>query len=83
MKKPKHLGKISATEKGFPIIIFKDYYGMECSVEMSTLALYEQPGSSALWIGPDKKRMHMERDQVISLVMVLDSWLQTGEFLNS
>ena len=77
------LGKLESTDKGFPVIDFTDSHGTECSVEMSTLAHNEQPGTSALWIGPDKKRMHLERNQVIQLMYVLDSWLRTGEFLNS
>lgn len=49
----KKLGTVKNTERGFEVIGFKDYYGSPCSIQQSSLAIYEQPGSSAIWIGVD------------------------------
>lgn len=48
------LGKETATSRGFPVISFADRYGVKCSLQASSLAEYEQPGTSAVWLGPDE-----------------------------
>ena len=49
----KILGKQKKSGRGFPLIEFKDHYGTPCSLQASSLALYEQPGISAIWLGCD------------------------------
>lgn len=115
MKTPPTLGVVESTLRGFPIIYFKDKYGVSCSLQMSSLAEYEQPGVSAVWLGvvdtqpkvmakeayavgvkteetvgwvpfpiPDQvlisSRMHLDRNQVESLICHLSKWLKYGEF---
>jgi hypothetical protein len=45
--------KIKRTSRGFQLIEFTDIYGTKCSLQQSSLAKYVQPGSSAVWLGPD------------------------------
>lgn len=52
-KRIKGLGRVKRTARGFQLIEFKDYYDTPCSLQASSLAHYEQPGISAVWIGPD------------------------------
>lgn len=95
----KKLGKIELTNKpgskNFEIINFKDFYGDKCSLEMSTLAEYQQPGISAVWLGREESnthsvtgeplmpRMHLHRKQVESLILTLQSWLEQDTFNTS
>lgn len=53
MKPRKALSSVSRTSRGFEIVKFEDAYGRACSLQMSSLADYEQPGVSAVWFGPD------------------------------
>ena len=80
-KEPK-LGVPYATTNGFPGISFQDSYGKKCKIQMSSLCEGYPPGMSALWIGCGKDEMHLTRDQVICLLMELDSWLRDGIFLH-
>lgn len=84
--------KVKKTARNFEIIEFKDYYGCDCSLQQSSLAKYEQPGSSAVWLGCDKNarhsvtgeemspRMHLDRKLVRQLVTRLQHWLKNGSF---
>jgi hypothetical protein len=45
------LGAVEPTSRGFDRIDFKDHYGVECSIQASSLAIYGKPGTSALWLG--------------------------------
>ena len=49
----KRLGKQRRSGRGFPLVEFKDYYGAPCSIQASSLAIYQQPGTSAIWLGVD------------------------------
>lgn len=49
----KGIGKIKRTNRGFELIEFHDYYGAKCSLQQSSLAIYEKPGASAIWLGVD------------------------------
>lgn len=49
MTKP--LGTVRRTTRGFEIIEFKDRSGNECSLQVSSIADFEKPGISAVWIG--------------------------------
>lgn len=45
--------KVGKTNRGFQLIAFKDQYANECSLQQSSLALYREPGTSAIWLGVD------------------------------
>lgn len=47
----KPLGKVERTDRGFECILFKDSLGENCRLQQSSLAEYEKPGTSAVWIG--------------------------------
>ena len=51
--KPNKLGKVERTSRGFEVVNFKDHYGTKCSLQASSLAIYEKPGTSAVWLGVD------------------------------
>jgi hypothetical protein len=48
------LGKVEKTNRGFEIVKFRDRYDVPCSLQMSSLADYEEPGTSAVWLGIEK-----------------------------
>lgn len=87
--------KIDHTGRGFELIKFKDRYGAECSLQQSSLADFEQPGSSAIWFGlcgnePKRHmgeslgmRMHLSFEQVKGLIPILQRWVDTGSFLDT
>ena len=86
----KKLGKVRKTGRGFEIINFIDKYGDEASLQQSSLAEYEEPGMSAVWIGLDHEkyhlgeklgaRMHLDREQVEALIYHLQNWLENNSF---
>lgn len=78
MSKPLSLGKTQRTLRGFAYIDFKDHYGEECSLQQSSLAEYMQPGISAVWLGRDRYRMHLNRKQARALAKHLNHWLRYG-----
>lgn len=47
------LGQQTRTGRGFPLVEFCDRYDVACSLQASSLAIYEPPGTSAVWLGPD------------------------------
>ena len=72
--------EVRYTERGFEIIDFTDEYGEKCSLQQSSLAIYEPPGTSAIWFGVNEKRMHLTIDQVKELLPYLQSWVENGSF---
>jgi hypothetical protein len=88
------LGTVGFTNRAFEIILFQDRYGTPCSLQQSSLADFEQPGSSAVWLGVDQQlsghdgifdpanqtRMHLDLAQVKALICVLEQWLTNGHF---
>lgn len=80
--------KIRHTERGFPVVEFKDFYGKECSLQKSSLADRE-----AVWLGVDNTgmlgtpkreeithgRMHLTQDQVKKLLPHLIKFADTGD----
>lgn len=72
--------KIKKTERGFELISFKDFYGAECSLQQSSLALYNRPGSSAIWFGQGDARMHISRELMEELLPHLQNWVKDGTF---
>ena len=92
-KKATPLGPVKKTARGFQIIDFEDRYRVPCSLQQSSIFSDENannPGATAVWLGVDRRteqpdpanptRMHLDRNQVQSLIAVLEMWLQTGEF---
>jgi hypothetical protein len=72
---------IEKTIRGFELIQFKDRYGHECSLQQSSLADFEPPGSSAIWFGvSDTDRMHIDLEQMKELIVYLQNWIATGSF---
>lgn len=69
----------SRTGRGFELIEFNDYYDKPCSLQQSSLALYELPGCSAVWLGQGENRMHLDQQRVEELVKRLQRWLETGK----
>jgi len=53
LKLTEGLGPVARTARGFELLEFKDRYGTPCSLQASSLAEYEKPGTSAVWLGPD------------------------------
>lgn len=51
--KTKPLGPITETARGFEIVKFNDASGVGCSLQQSSLAIYQKPGTSAIWLGCD------------------------------
>jgi len=92
MNTQEKLGAVEQTARGFEIIEFKDHYGEKCSLQASSLAIYEKPGTSAVWLGceviknhhvtgePLSPRMHLNREQVAALIAHLQSWLDDDTF---
>ena len=84
--KEKTLGRIKKTDRNFEYIEFKDMNGDPCSLQQSSLAIYQQPSSSAIWLGQDSSpeigpgRMHLNRTQVRKLITSLERWLAHGSF---
>jgi len=87
----KKLGRVRKTNRGFEIIEFCDYNGEACTLQASSLAIYQQPGTSAIWLGCENNakehlghtlspRMHLSYKQVEALMKHLQSWLDRGSF---
>jgi hypothetical protein len=74
------LGPVERTERGFEIIRFKDDYQEPCSLQASSVARHEKPGTSAVWLGPESNRMHLDRAQVQLLINHLRTWLRSDSF---
>ena len=51
MKKQNTLGELEHTLRGFEVINFKDANGAKCHLMQSSLAEYEKPGTSAIYLG--------------------------------
>jgi hypothetical protein len=52
--------EIKRTNRGFQIIEFIDRSGQDCILQQSSLADFQQPGTSAIWFGTSKDRMHLD-----------------------
>lgn len=75
------LGTVEHTSRGFEIINFTDRNGEKCSLQQSSLADFEQPGTSAVWIGIQNSRMHIDFEQAKKLVCTLQRWIDDGSFV--
>lgn len=73
--------KVEKTDRGFEIIRFEDHNGTPCTLQQSSRAITETPGSSAVWLGTgDHNRMHLEMEQVKELVTHLQWWIDNCSF---
>jgi hypothetical protein len=72
--------EVEKTERGFEIIRFKDIYGESCSLQQSSLAGNEEPGTSAIWLGVHDNRMHLDDDLLQKLLPHINSWIRFGTF---
>jgi len=66
--------EVTKTSRGFSVIEFKDRYGVECTIQKSSLATEE-----AIWFGYKNNRMHLTQDQVKELLPILQRFVETGE----
>jgi len=71
---------IEKTARGFEFIAFVDRYGLECSLQQSSLADFEEPGVSAVWFGLEGNRMHIDLGQMKELLPHLQAWVDNGSF---
>lgn len=78
--KPQPLSKTQVNLRGFEYLTFRDYNDELCELQASSLAIFEKPGTSAVWLGTACERMHLELHQVESLIAHLQSWLDHGTF---
>lgn len=46
------LGPVALTARGFEIVEFSDSNGARCSLQASSRAEHDKPGTSAVWLGP-------------------------------
>lgn len=53
MKRKPVLGRVKHSARGFECIEFTDRSDQKCSLQVSSLADYVKPGTSALWLGVD------------------------------
>jgi len=72
--------EVENTERGFEIVRFQDLDGKQCSLQQSSLALYENPGSSAVRLGVGDQRMHLSRHQANEIVQHLIRWIDNESF---
>lgn len=63
----KTLGKVTKTGRGFPQVEFTDRYGVPCSLQASSLAEYEKPGTSAVWLGTSDAQPKVMASKAASL----------------
>ena len=72
--------KIVTTNRGFERIEFKDLNGRPSSLQQSSLAEHEPPGTSAVWLGCEDQRMHLRGRHVRELIRFLQAWEKYGSF---
>ena len=64
--------KVHTTERGFDIATFTDTYGIECSLQVSSIAT-----ESWVWLGATGSRMHLNDQMVDQLIEQLVYWKRT------
>ena len=78
------LGFVKHTERGFELVQWEDIYGCLCDLQQSSVILDDgmlnRPGESAVWLGLNDDRMHLNRTQVAALIAHLQTWLDKGTF---
>ena len=78
MNKLSALGKLERTDRGLEVIDFKDRYDRTCSIQQSSLAVFTTPGTSAIWLGRGRDRMHLDIKMVKALELHLRRWIEDG-----
>jgi hypothetical protein len=73
--------EIRWTDRGFEIVEFTDLLDQQCTLQQSSIALFEKPGSGAIWLGPGKDRMHLRYETVVEILPLLQSWVENGSFV--
>lgn len=74
----KRLGPQTTNGRGFKQIRFTDYYDVPCSLQASSLAIYQQPGISAVWLGTDDalpKVMHQDAARLGVKTDATEGWV--------
>jgi hypothetical protein len=71
---------IAYTNRGFQMIHFTDINDRSCSLQQSSVVIYEEPGTGAVWLGAGDNRMHLNEAMVSNLIKALQNWLDTGKF---
>lgn len=81
-----HFSECSDTARGFQIIEFDDANGERCELQQSSAIAsgpvgLNAPGSSFLWLGVGRRapRMHLHREHIQELIVVLRGWLADGK----
>lgn len=73
--------KNGTTERGFQFVEFNDLYEKRSSIQQSSIALNDKPGTSAIWIGLNGVHwMHLDTHRVKWLIQKLQKWVDTGDF---
>jgi len=74
--------KVEMTGRGFEGIEFQDCFSEQCSLQQSSVVgdIGRKAGTTAIWLGVNEHRMHLDRGQVADLVGHLQAWLATGSF---
>lgn len=73
--------EIRWTDRGFEIVEFTDLLDQRCTLQQSSIALFENPGSGAIWLGAGKDRMHLRYETVLELLPLLQRWVENGSFV--
>lgn len=74
--------KVQRTPRGFEIVEFVDICEKECSIQQSSIVLETgsnpKPGTSALWLGTNDNRMHLDKSLAQQIASLLTLWHDTG-----
>ena len=63
-----------ANDRGFLKGKFNDRYGVECSIQKSSLETED-----CIWLGTVVDRMHLTQEMVAELLPLLQHFVETGE----
>ncbi len=74
--------QVEHTGRGFEIVRFSDRNASDyvLSLQQSSAAIYEIPGTGAIWLGPSEDRMHLDLPMVRELHRLLGNWIESGSF---
>lgn len=77
-KRPDGELDIGQTGRGFAYGKFKDRYGVECSLQKSSLATED-----CIWLGVHENRMHLTQEMVAMLLPALTAFAETGDLIRT
>lgn len=69
---------VGQTERGFAFGKFKDRYGVECSLQKSSLATED-----CIWLGVHENRMHLTQEMAAMLLPALTAFAETGDLVRT